>query len=255
MLSQPPDLSPASDHTEPATHRRNRIWPIGFHPVPDPLLRPPEPLTAAEVATMRAGMRAALSEAREAAAAGLLANAAAIVDPGTGEVVALGRDFSCCGSGGVGRGGVAGHPLKHAVLSALDAAAARDLRLFPADLVSAAAAAACAAAAEAAAPAPLTEQDVHELAGGKRKRDGALVAEAAQRPYLCTGWDCFVVREPCVLCAMALVHARVRRVVFAEPAGRGGALTGAIGVKLHGVRSLNHHYTVYSLSAAAAALE
>lgn len=91
---------------------------------------------------------------------------------------------------------------------------------------------------------------MHDLAGGKRKRGGVLLPAVAQRPYLCTGWDCYVVREPCVFCAMALVHARVRRVIFARGWAEGGALGGRL--KLHGVRSLNHHYTVYSMAAAAA---
>ena len=25
-------------------------------------------------------------------------------------------------------------------------------------------------------------------------------------PYLCTGYECYVLREPCTMCAMALVH-------------------------------------------------
>ena len=54
-----------------------------------------------------------------------------------------------------------------------------------------------------------------------------------------------MVREPCVMCAMALVHSRVRRVVYALPDCEGGALGGAL--RLHAQRSLNHHYFVYLL--------
>lgn len=63
------------------------------------------------------------------------------------------------------------------------------------------------------------------------------------KPYLCTGFDCYVVAEPCAMCAMALVHSRVRRVVFCEPDQARGALGGRF--RLHGCRSLNHHYQVY----------
>ncbi len=42
------------------------------------------------------------------------------------------------------------------------------------------------------------------------------------------------------MCAMALVHSRVRRVVYCHPDPAGGALGGAL--RLHGRRSLNHHY-------------
>ena len=66
---------------------------------------------------------------------------------------------------------------------------------------------------------------------------------AGPKPYLCTGFDCYLVREPCAMCAMALVHSRVRRVVYAETDHDWGALGGNF--RLHGQRSLNHHYTVY----------
>lgn len=65
------------------------------------------------------------------------------------------------------------------------------------------------------------------------------------RPYLCTGYDAYLVQEPCVMCAMALVHSRLRRVVFCAPSARWGALGGACA--LHAQRSLNHHYQVYRL--------
>ena len=68
---------------------------------------------------------------------------------------------------------------------------------------------------------------------------------AGPKPYLCTGYDCYLVREPCAMCAMALVHSRVRRVVYSETDHECGALGGSF--RLHGQRSLNHHYTVYHM--------
>lgn len=67
----------------------------------------------------------------------------------------------------------------------------------------------------------------------------------ADKAYLCTGYDCYVVGEPCVMCAMALVHSRVRRVIFAAADGRGGALGSRWA--LQSQKGLNHHYTVYTL--------
>lgn len=71
-------------------------------------------------------------------------------------------------------------------------------------------------------------------------------ARVGPKPYLCTGFDCYVVREPCVMCAMALVHSRVQRVIYAEADPEHGALGGSL--KLHGQQSLNHHYSVYHMA-------
>ncbi|KAM3207370.1 hypothetical protein ACQJBY_062539 [Aegilops geniculata] len=63
------------------------------------------------------------------------------------------------------------------------------------------------------------------------------------RPYLCTGFDIYLVWEPCTMCAMALVHQRFKRVFYAFP----NPITGALGsvYRLHGEKSLNHHYSVF----------
>ncbi|XP_030826161.1 probable inactive tRNA-specific adenosine deaminase-like protein 3 [Camarhynchus parvulus] len=60
--------------------------------------------------------------------------------------------------------------------------------------------------------------------------------------YLLSGCDVFVTREPCALCAMALLHARVRRVFYGRPSAQG-----ALGTRygLHGHPRLNHRYRVW----------
>ena len=47
------------------------------------------------------------------------------------------------------------------------------------------------------------------------------------------------------MCAMALVHSRIRRVVYAVPSPQ----TGALGTRyhIHTLRSLNHRYRVHRL--------
>lgn len=47
-----------------------------------------------------------------------------------------------------------------------------------------------------------------------------------------------IVQEPCAMCAMTLVHSRLRRVVFCRPDPAAGAI--ASRYRLHGQRSLNH---------------
>ena len=79
-------------------------------------------------------------------------------------------------------------------------------------------------------------------------RDGALLAEAHNRPisdhdpaghaemialraaaravgnYRLTGTTLYVTLEPCVMCAGAIIHARVQRLVFGAPDPKAGAV-------------------------------
>jgi len=63
-------------------------------------------------------------------------------------------------------------------------------------------------------------------------------------PYLCTGYDVFLWREPCHMCSMALLHMRARRVVYVRNS-RDGAL-GSVDM-LHTREGLNHRYEVYRI--------
>jgi len=54
--------------------------------------------------------------------------------------------------------------------------------------------------------------------------------------------ELFVTLEPCAMCAMALMHARFKRVVFGAPDLKTGAAGGV--VDLFGQRQLNHHTLV-----------
>ena len=68
--------------------------------------------------------------------------------------------------------------------------------------------------------------------------------EAAARidNYRLTGCELYVTLEPCVMCAGAIMHARIARLVF----GAADPKTGACGsvVNLFAEASLNHHATV-----------
>mmetsp|Transcript_6443 Transcript_6443/g.24157 ORF Transcript_6443/g.24157 Transcript_6443/m.24157 type:complete len:448 (-) Transcript_6443:2441-3784(-) len=61
--------------------------------------------------------------------------------------------------------------------------------------------------------------------------------------YLCNGYDFYCSHEPCVMCAMALVHARVNRVFFFKAHPKGGLIP----YQIHENKSLNHHYKCYQV--------
>ncbi len=67
-------------------------------------------------------------------------------------------------------------------------------------------------------------------------------AEAAQADWRLVGCDLFVTKEPCPMCAGALVHVRIRRVVFGCPDPRGGAAGGLLNLLQN--PSLNHQADV-----------
>jgi tRNA(adenine34) deaminase len=60
--------------------------------------------------------------------------------------------------------------------------------------------------------------------------------------YRLPGLELFVTLEPCAMCAMALLHARVSRVVFAAADPKTGA-AGSV-LDLFALPQLNHHTSV-----------
>jgi tRNA(adenine34) deaminase len=68
--------------------------------------------------------------------------------------------------------------------------------------------------------------------------------EAAQRigNYRLVGADVYVTLEPCLMCVGALVHARVRTVVYGAPEPKTGALGSTIDALA--VPTLNHRFAV-----------
>ncbi|CAM9706605.1 unnamed protein product [Discosporangium mesarthrocarpum] len=61
--------------------------------------------------------------------------------------------------------------------------------------------------------------------------------------YLCTGLDVYVTEEPCLMCGMALIHSRVRRVHYGVRDPKRGCLGSYVG--LHTLETLNHNYRVF----------
>lgn len=185
----------------------NALWPCNFHPlkrIEDLLAQ--KYFSMEEVACQYECMRLALRTAEENGSA----VAAVIVDPQNGNVVAVA--FDKCSR----------NPCKHAIIGALDKVAERQKILFQ----------------------NFTEtrrdeqrENVATTIGERNKNQ-----EVQELPYLCTGYDLFVTREPCIMCAMAMVHSRVKR-VFYGCATKNGALGSRC--KVHTMPSLNHHYLVF----------
>jgi len=64
-------------------------------------------------------------------------------------------------------------------------------------------------------------------------------AEAAVGDWRLTDCDLYVTKEPCVMCAGAIVHTRIRRVIFGCSDPRSGGAGGIINLLQH--PALNHH--------------
>lgn len=64
-------------------------------------------------------------------------------------------------------------------------------------------------------------------------------------PYLLSGCTAILSHEPCVMCAMALLHSRIDAVVYLER----NEVSGALGSNcfLHSIDSLNHHFPVFTI--------
>nr|XP_043616567.1 tRNA-specific adenosine deaminase TAD3 [Erigeron canadensis] len=137
------------------------------------------------------------------------------------------------------------HPLRHAAIVAIEYSAARDRHLFPGsghDL----------AETDHVGP-TLTchtskKQKTKSVHVKDDEEDNLILSGCTSelaRPYLCTGYDIYLMWEPCTMCAMALVHQRVKRIFYAFPNPNAGAL-GSVH-RLQGEKSLNHHYAVFKV--------
>eukprot|EP00062_Callorhinchus_milii_P005974 gi/632945989/ref/XP_007888334.1/ PREDICTED: probable inactive tRNA-specific adenosine deaminase-like protein 3 [Callorhinchus milii] len=212
--------------TRPQFEAASQHWPTAFHEnkqVTEALrgqLFNPE-----EKAKMQMFMGKAIEAARAGKEMGMEPVGAVIVDPATNQIIAVGHD---CRNGP--------NALLHAVMVCIDLVAhgqgggAFDHNKYPNCLF--------VATKDLSEDnnvidigKPLIPSD-HQNAPGSGK----------DLPYICTGYDLYVSREPCVMCAMALVHSRIHRVFYAT-----SSPDGALGTKykIHTKKDLNHHYEVF----------
>lgn len=164
--------------------------------------------------------------ARKAKEEGEVESATLIVDPypaGTPQTAAGIQGLVPYGDGrgllkgsGCDRAGSSNRPLKHAVMEAVEAVAA-------------------------------AERDRRK----QQAEDGKIPSHRTySQAYLCTNYDIYTYREPCIMCAMALVHSRVARVFFVKSFDdlpreerRSAGYSGE--TKIHALSGTNHRYKVY----------
>ncbi|RLM74902.1 putative inactive tRNA-specific adenosine deaminase-like protein 3 [Panicum miliaceum] len=135
------------------------------------------------------------------------------------------------------------HPLRHAAMVAIENAAQRDRMMFPSTSIT---------KPDSNGNLENNNEPAKRLKTDTKDKEQSADAlrcgnfSETSRPYLCTGFDIYLVWEPCTMCAMALVHHRFKRVFYALPNPVNGALGGVY--RLHGEKSLNHHYNVFRIS-------
>ncbi|CCD26816.1 Tad3p NDAI_0I02480 [Naumovozyma dairenensis CBS 421] len=68
-----------------------------------------------------------------------------------------------------------------------------------------------------------------------------------EKTYLCLNFDVYTTHEPCSMCSMALIHSRIKRLIFIKPMEVTGSLRpeSGHGYCMHANKNLNSKYEVF----------
>ena len=253
VVAQVPVYAP---HTKEAQKDwTEKYWPVSLR-APDKMsLKEDTELTVSDIKGMKQFMSVVHNMAMRSVGTGGSENACVIVDPSTQRIVGSGVDTSSC------------HPLQHPILNAVQEVAdwqvdtwystlyppsdeeedqeRRGMENTKVDGHLEGIAAMHKAERRGSALCRYTQDTCHTVHDAPDETESSYSASSLP-PYLCTGYDCYVFQEPCAMCAMAMVHSRLRRVIFCHGDSTSGMLGGS-GTRLHSLKSLNHHFVVYQM--------
>ncbi|EAR88439.2 cytidine and deoxycytidylate deaminase zinc-binding region protein (macronuclear) [Tetrahymena thermophila SB210] len=89
------------------------------------------------------------------------------------------------------------------------------------------------------------EEEKKDKINSKRKSEES-IEESLSSYYYCTGLDIFIVQEPCIMCSMALIHSRVRRVYYSLKNPKQEQFGGLNeDLMINHMDSLNHSFLVF----------
>jgi tRNA-specific adenosine deaminase 3 len=85
--------------------------------------------------------------------------------------------------------------------------------------------------------------------GAMRALRAASRSAPARGAYLCTGLDVYCYHEPCIMCAMAMVHSRVAKLFYIERNPEFGGIESQ--AQVHSNPRINHRYRAFRVKMAA----